>query len=280
MSESVPRLLELCPDCGYALVGLPAHGNCPECGREYDQSVMILPGSARGGTASLADASGSRLVWEIIIIALMFSSFFWDLWRGHVQPLMYAAIAFILPGYALTLFDRFTRRRPGLVHVYINANGCLQVRANQRTLWTRIALGCFIVGSVFFAASFLNEYLPISEPEIRRGIALSVPALYCAWFVWKVRHAFLPHDEVQPALHLAYAGVPWRDLSIARFEPLGDDRFLLRLQHRHKKSLLRQPADVIHAELQCSKQQALTAVRLIKDWITDDRPPEPGGADP
>lgn len=275
MTPSSPRLLELCPDCGYPLVGLPAHGNCPECGREYDQSVMILPGSARGGTASLADASGSRLVWEIIIIALMFSSIFWDLWRGRVQPLMYAALAFILPGYALTLFDRFTRRRPGLVHVYINANGCLQVRANRRTLWTRIALACFIVGSVFFAASFLNEYLPMARGPLRLGIALSVPALYGAWFTWKVRHAFLPQEEAPPDLLLAYAGIPWRDLSIARFEPLGEDRFLLRLQHRHRKTLLRQPADIVHAQLHCSKQQALTAVRLIKEWIADDRPTNP-----
>ncbi len=33
-----------CPECGYAMLGLPAAGRCPECGWGYDEQTVVLYG--------------------------------------------------------------------------------------------------------------------------------------------------------------------------------------------------------------------------------------------
>jgi hypothetical protein len=40
--------LKVCPRCDYSLVGSPAAGVCPECGRQYDTSQIYLYGNALG----------------------------------------------------------------------------------------------------------------------------------------------------------------------------------------------------------------------------------------
>lgn len=42
-ASDMPQV-ELCPDCGYSLWGLPSQGTCPECGFRYDQQMIVLYG--------------------------------------------------------------------------------------------------------------------------------------------------------------------------------------------------------------------------------------------
>lgn len=56
----------VCPACGYALVGLPAAGRCPECGTAYRSDEVILYGWACGSRASVENSRGLTLVWKLV----------------------------------------------------------------------------------------------------------------------------------------------------------------------------------------------------------------------
>lgn len=41
-----------CPACGYQLRGLPTYGRCPECGKDYHDRMLWVPGSRAARAAS------------------------------------------------------------------------------------------------------------------------------------------------------------------------------------------------------------------------------------
>src|SRR5688572_3267499 len=74
--------LENCPQCGYALAGLPAAGICPECGTAYDQSTVVLHGWGRGEHATLDTARPLSAV----LIGLCYVGLLAYVWHSIRQP--------------------------------------------------------------------------------------------------------------------------------------------------------------------------------------------------
>jgi hypothetical protein len=65
-------MLEVCPDCGYCLKGLPEEGRCPECGFAYDRELIVVYGFAANDPAGhrLRDQSFPRKrLWTALAIA-------------------------------------------------------------------------------------------------------------------------------------------------------------------------------------------------------------------
>jgi hypothetical protein len=60
-----PLRMTRCMRCGYALDGLGDVGTCPECGLDYDQSMVVLYGEARGNTATAATGSIAAILLEV-----------------------------------------------------------------------------------------------------------------------------------------------------------------------------------------------------------------------
>src|SRR5687768_8553124 len=54
-----PLRQEVCPGCGYSLLGLPADGVCPECGQHYGRDTVVLFGRATGQRATLFTGESS-----------------------------------------------------------------------------------------------------------------------------------------------------------------------------------------------------------------------------
>src|SRR4051812_13894108 len=63
--------LEACPDCDYALAGLPPEGVCPECGRPYDQETIVLYGRGGGVHSNPVNAPTRLLVMQIIFLCIV-----------------------------------------------------------------------------------------------------------------------------------------------------------------------------------------------------------------
>lgn len=272
VANQVPtRLLELCPECAYRLDGLPDLGNCPECGTPYDQSVMILPGGACGSRATLADAGSKRFVWELLYPAYL-SYCLWIEWSAR-KPFLGLLTCFgtLIFANLLLLVDRFTRRRPGLVHVYLGSAGCLQYRANPRTAWYRAGMICTLAGLIGSTGYLIYGF--IDTEWVGAAVASAVTVVFAIFAVVRMRHLIRRDANLAPLTMLKFIGTPWRDVKIDTFEAKGENRFRMRLQDRKRKTrLLRRPVDLVFAELTCSDEQALRAIRLIREWLRKDTP--------
>jgi hypothetical protein len=137
-----PLRLSICPACGYSLTGLANEGVCPECGRAYDQRMVVLYGWGRGTHATATSAppwvavgllalqsvgvlnvvlspgssSGERAGWLVVWLGLIA----WILWQRRRTPDL-----------------------PGLVQVHLSDAGCVQLEDPRRgtgevTPWGRI----------------------------------------------------------------------------------------------------------------------------------------------
>jgi uncharacterized protein YjiS (DUF1127 family) len=114
----------ICPNCGYSLIGLNSIGTCPECGRSFDQSEMILYGWARGSHETVANAKKSRVAWVAVssLLVLLFQSpvLIFD------SRYLSAIIAISLASAIYLLWRRQEISHPGLVQIRLNDIGCVQ----------------------------------------------------------------------------------------------------------------------------------------------------------
>jgi hypothetical protein len=74
-----------CPECDYALDGLPSAGKCPECGHTYDSNCLIFRGYQAGRSANYATGTRKRMVWSLSVWTAFFAFTFGGLFSATTR---------------------------------------------------------------------------------------------------------------------------------------------------------------------------------------------------
>ena len=113
-----------CPDCGYALHGLPPAGICPECGAPYDPGQIILYGWAGPTKSRMANSrSGPAIAGAIAAAAVLLCLAF--VYRRRVGWEGIVAAAALAAGMAAIVYHRRSLGTPP-VQVRLQPEGVAQ----------------------------------------------------------------------------------------------------------------------------------------------------------
>src|SRR5687768_12624282 len=144
MTDGSDRLsLGDCPGCGYALQGLPETGTCPECGRAYDNEVIVLHGWGRGARANMFNAVPGKVV-RLAVPQLLVPLALAAIGAPPVIIVAIFGVSVAISGYIL--WKRSNTPLPAPVQVHLSSEGCVQLdnpssRYNERVKpWHRIGV--------------------------------------------------------------------------------------------------------------------------------------------
>jgi uncharacterized membrane protein YjdF len=265
-SEIAPiRFVDACPECGYSLLGSPDEGNCPECGANYDQSVMILHGAATGKHASIGNVR-SRELWRFLLVPSLFVIanviFLFD--RGKLVTLRVVIVAAWILILAVSLIARWRSSRPGLIAVYLSPWGGLQKNDVAPATLPR----GFFAGVVFLICLGLLGIVIARRDDsatLEGQIAiLSVVMAVCAYFFIRAFKVPPRAKRLQtPAQMLEATGQHWLGTEKVLCEVSSPGRVHLQIYLLGAKQRL----EIVNAEVACNDQRRVLIESLLKQWI-------------
>jgi hypothetical protein len=259
------RLVDECPECGYSLTGLPDQGVCPECGHDYDQSMLVLHGAARGRFAEFGNATTrgaiGRVAWVFCCLVMAGATVSWW-WRR--QPVMLLLLTAGSALGVLTVIRRLRSDRPGLANVYLRPDGFLQRDHDDRTLlYTLYRATSVVLAVVVFPLIVLA---PDGAPAWVGTSGVAAAALiFCGAFAF---HAVARHGRSRAEVFEHWRR-SWHEVGRCQLEPAGNSHFRLRLRAR-KQDSRRELADL---EFPCTTERAGRLDAMINAWIASAHRP-------
>lgn len=267
--------LNVCPNCGYSLVGLAEQGKCPECGRDYAPGEIILYGYGCGTYENLMTTRPSRL---------------WGLWVGAASTVFIQSAAFyselgkyglILVGFlgAIPPTYLYWRRthvgHPAPVQVRIGPTGCVQYTdlAPPSPLDALLSSNFWVI-SVFTIGITTFAFWEKLPAWFFLGIGLLVAWItYLAWrwgrrYRRAVRDA--PENTIADVNAMVIETTPWD--RVFEFEVIKHTR---RRIHRLtvKVNGAMGAVAVVDVELDCTEEQANALVDAVQPWWRASREP-------
>jgi hypothetical protein len=266
--KSDPLRLTRCMRCGYSLENLPDEGTCPECGLEYDQSIVVFYGEGRD-TNAFFDPTGSRVAVLLCLgYAAMEAHLGWNQFRrGQWLGLVQAGGPIVLLG--TMLMWRLLARRAGggnLLQCRFNSFGCLQCPLPEQT--TGLADPHRIISAfwlLLLGACLLGGVTQLSKPWSLVALSLGIIIAPFAWR-WHSRkramEAQVPEVAAMAALAVAAGNGPratpkaWVGVRGISIQPVksrpGRYRFIF--------------GKAIDAEVDCTGEQAAALWNRVCDW--------------
>jgi hypothetical protein len=235
-APSIPASLAsaVCANCGYSLTGLTGIRVCPECGKEYDESEVVLYGWARGRHENLANTKRTRLVWVLLssFAFIVFQLPSLALGGTRYDLLIFAAMAV---SAGLLLFRRSESGHPGLIQVRLSDRGCVQ----YDNLHAPSAIGELARSHgwvVPLVAAIVLLILPrgrmIDPIQFWIWFPLSIIAVPIAWracrkFRAKMRE--VRSGSIADANSVSYTRSPWTDVGSYSLKPARKANYRLRI---------------------------------------------------
>lgn len=262
---------DVCPNCGYSLLGLPDSGTCPECGRTYDQSEIILYGYARGAHENVGNAKGSRIIWIAgVSVAFGFTQFAWFGFRQFgpvIGWLTMAAVCVIPVLYGLA--RRSASGHPGLVQVRLSKEGCIQYddlagRSPLVELYKSYAWVLPIAGAIVLVALWRRDSIRGFHFWFWMALALALECyewIECRKFRRLMQRA---RDDSIADWNAVYRPLqPWNEVESFSIQLTADETCRLRIIARGKWM----NHDVVDAEIKCSAEEIKSIRALLNHFI-------------
>jgi hypothetical protein len=250
-----PLRLEVCPDCGYNLDGLPDGSVCPECGRAYDASLIVLYGWGRGDHADFANCTPETLMGYLLMGGITTICLTLLMSDAPLLVLFFLAFCGIM---SLNLLRRFGVSYPGLVQMRLRDAGCEQ-RDDLRgqSMWKDIGPTINVILWVGFglAILFFSRTNQTLSAPLASFAVISI-ATVGRW--WRRRQSTRLAGDAA-----AHDFAPWAKIEHVLIMPAGTDRYHVRLRCPTAWLWARTPVD---AELHCTDRQAEELRRRIEAW--------------
>lgn len=248
-----PLRLECCPDCAYSLTGLPAEGICPECGRAYDQRMIVLYGWGRGDHVNMGNCSRETLLgYALVAGMIMFVVLL--MWNA----LLAAVVAGLIGLAALRVPPRWINPYPGLVQVRLRDIGCEQRDdLSGPSMWKDVIRVMNWLGWIGLLALVAYSYLVWDN---------SVPLIFFAYATFRTIGRFYRQRQAAKLAGDpdAHGFVPWSRVDHIAIQPISPTQHRITFRGMSKWFSAPEPvdADVLLTAIQASElRQRIAAWR-------------------
>jgi len=241
--------LKSCPTCEYSLEMLPPAGICPECGRSYDQTYVVLTGVGRGrhDTAVGGTWRGSfGQIASVLFIAWIASSqgrpFFKD-------PFMVACIIAGAVALGTQLYGRLLSPSAPHMQLWLSPNGVSQILSTPEARTGQQA--GYIAGHLMTPLVLILLAFQFHNPRFTLATALVITGVWGFFIVrfWRrhAQHRQLDQTNFVPKLW------PWSQIRKIDVQTLANDR----------------------ARIRCQLRRYWWKITLSDDWVVDIQIPCP-----
>lgn len=243
--------LARCAACGYWLNGLPAIGNCQECGQPYDDKHLVLLGWARGSHGSIHTSRGVVLAGYLALFLLQFgplgvfrairSLYTWD-----------AGGLFLCAAYGMIvgaeLLGRWDRAIPETTRVVLDDSGFRQESVPHQSpmgMLFVLAIGCYAM------AGIAADGKPLQTRDVMIGlVVLGVVALVAI----VIKRFGARARAARP--------IPWSKAAEARLSGEGHGRYQIRIDKRGRWLF----EDVVNMDLDLTIPQRDELEQRLSAW--------------